>query len=368
MAVCISHGGQTVYRSDRPSSELLVGTADGVVCLERSGAGAAWQQAPTGLQGKHVSALMIEPTRGVILAGTHQAGVFASEDGGRTWEARDSGIGYSNVYSLAWAQADGGVRLYAGTEPAHLYTSTDLGASWQELPSLRSAPSIDQWTFPAPPHEAHVKNLAFDPRSADVIYAGIEVGGALKSLDAGATWQELSGFYEDVHRVVIPPMRPDRVYISGGDGLWLSQDEGGTWAHITDRSFRISYPDALIAHPDRDGLLFTAGAICSPGEWRQRGNADPRIARSRDGGQTWELLERGLPEFIHGNIEAVSMDVHADGFGLCAGTTDGDIFFSDDEGETWSTIASGLAPVSKGGHWRGVGRLDGWQPAEAAAR
>lgn len=367
MTVCISHGGQTMYRSDRPSTELLVGTADGVVCLERDGTDRAWRVGRTGLRGKHVSALMAEPSRGLIFAGTHRDGIFASEDEGRTWEARSGGVEHPNIYSLAWAQANGQPRLYAGTEPAHLYMSADLGASWRELPALRSVPSVQKWTFPGPPHEAHVKNFAFDPRSADVIYAGVEVGGAFKSLDAGATWRELSGFYEDVHRLVIPRGRPESVYLSSGDGLYFSQDAGETWTRLTDENFRIAYPDALIAHPDRDGLLFMAGAVCNPGAWRQRGHADPRIARSHDGGQTWELLESGLPDFIHGNVEAMSMEVRPGGFSLCTATTDGDVFFSEDDGEKWSTIASGLAPISKGGHWRGVGRLDGWQPAGAAA-
>ena len=37
---------------------------------------------------------------------------------------------------------------------------------------------------------------------------------------------------------------------------------------------------------------------------------------------------------------------------LCyfAGTTDGDVFYSDDEGENWKTIISGIGPVSKSHH------------------
>jgi photosystem II stability/assembly factor-like uncharacterized protein len=311
--------------------------------------------------------MMIEPGRGVVFAGTHQGGLYASEDGGKTWARRDKGIGSENVYSVNFSQSGGQVRLYVGTEPAQLYVSKDMGATWEELPTLRNVPSVEKWTFPGPPHVAHVKNIAFDPRSADTIFAGVEVGGAFKSTDAGKTWQELSGFYEDVHRIVIPPTHPDRVYISGGDGLWNSEDAGATWGHLTDRSYRIAYPDGLVAHPDIDGLLFQSGAICSPNGWRESHTADPKVARSRDGGKNWELLERGLPEHIHGNIEAMSMEVFPGGFTLSMGTTDGDVYFSEDQGDSWSSVASGLAPISKGGHWRGVGRLDGWQPATAGA-
>ena len=41
-------------------------------------------------------------------------------------------------------RAADGVRLYAGTEPAHLFVSADQGESWQELASLRSVPTVDQ--------------------------------------------------------------------------------------------------------------------------------------------------------------------------------------------------------------------------------
>ena len=46
------------------------------------------------------------------------------------------------------------------------------------------------------------------------------------------------------------------------------------------------------------------------------------------------------------------MHVWSGGFELAAGTTDGEVFYSEDGGNSWQTIASGLAPVSKGGHYR----------------
>lgn len=365
MSVCLSHGGPSVYSSEAPPTELLVATLDGVATVRRPAARGEWQVSGRSLEGKHISALMVEPTRGLVFAGTHGDGLYASEDGGRTWRRRDRGIRFSNFYSLSFVQADGQARLYAGTEPAHLYVSTDSGESWRDLPAVRAVPSVEKWTFPAPPHDAHVKNVTFDPRSADVIYASIEVGGCLKSADGGATWRELSGFYEDVHRLVIRPSRPESLYISGGDGLWYSGDGGEKWEHLTDRSARIAYPDALIIHPQNDLLMFTAGAICSPGEWRNTGTADARIGRSRDGGRTWEILGRGLPEHIRGNIEAMSTDVWPDGFSLFAGTTDGDVFSSEDGGDTWSTIAQGLPPVSKGGHYRNLQSPDAREVAAA---
>jgi len=47
---------------------------------------------------------------------------------------------------------------------------------------------------------------------------------------------------------------------------------------------------------------------------------------------------------------SLSMNAHANGFALFAGPTDGDAFFSDDQGERWDSVARGLLPVSKSGH------------------
>jgi photosystem II stability/assembly factor-like uncharacterized protein len=103
--------------------------------------------------------------------------------------------------------------------------------------------------------------------------------------------------------------------------------------------------------PLDDQVVFMAGAHTGPGTWRDTHDADATIGRSRDGGRTWEIIDNGLPEHMRGNIEALSMAVWPGGFTLFAGTTDGDVFASEDGGERWSRIAAGLAPVSKGGHY-----------------
>src|SRR5438552_803428 len=82
-----------------------------------------------------------------------------SEDNGKTFEERDNGMATKDIYGVNCVQAGGELRVYAGTEPAHLYVSKDKGHSWAELPQILNQPSREKWTFPAPPHEAHVKNI-----------------------------------------------------------------------------------------------------------------------------------------------------------------------------------------------------------------
>src|SRR5579862_8709359 len=98
MAICLSHGGTTIYSSQKPSDEMLVGTVDGVVFLERDTVSHPWKVAKRTLRGRHVIALLIEPVTGTIFATMHNGGVAASRDSGDTWEFRNTGIASENVY------------------------------------------------------------------------------------------------------------------------------------------------------------------------------------------------------------------------------------------------------------------------------
>jgi len=356
MDATLAPNGATKYAGQDRCGRLHVATTDGVVTLERSGAG--WQEAGRSLAGCHISSLLFEPRRGGLFAGVHDGGLYASLDGGKTWERRMRGITQEHVFTVAATERDGAIVLYAGTEPAHLFQSTDYGETWEELPSLRNVPETEAWTFPAPPHDAHVKDVTFDPRDTHTIYVSIEQGALLKSTDAGQTWRELKEYsrpedpvYRDLHRLVLRPSNPDQMYFTGGAGLYYSADGGETWEHLSDHNARIGYPDGLLLSPEDDKVLIMSGANNNPGTWRQSHDANAGVARSRDGGRTWEMVTRGLPDHIKGNIEAMSMAVRPGGFDIFAGTTDGDVFATENQGESWSHIAGGLAPVSKGGHY-----------------
>jgi photosystem II stability/assembly factor-like uncharacterized protein len=363
MAICVSHGGPTTYLSQTPSSELFVGTVDGVAVLQKDGDG-QWSLYAKALEGMHVHALLLEPTSGFIFAGIHKGTVYASKDRGLTWEKKDNGITQNDIYCLAAINDNGKSKIYAGTEPAHLFQSDNLGESWNEIKSLRSVPSASKWTFPAPPHIGHVKNIAFHPEDSRKIYVCIEQGGLLRSDDGGATWEELHGFDtdlkfdlpegafpDDIHRVLIPPTDPNRAYISSGIGVCCSPNQGKTWEHLTTPQMRIGYPDPLLLHPRRPSLMFAGGARDNPRSWRTTHDADSTIARSRDGGKNWEFLEGALPGHLRGNIEAMTMEVCESSFSLFAATTDGEILYSEDEGDKWSKILEGLPAVSKNGHY-----------------
>ncbi len=160
MVVCLSANGGTAHTGQAPPTRLLVGTVDGVVTLERASPDAPWGPTRQALRGTHVSALLYEPRHGGLFAGVHGSGLYASQDGGETWESRARGLTSAHVWSLACVERAGAVILYAGTEPAYLFQSDDYGATWEELPALRGIPGRERWDFPPPPHIAHARAIA----------------------------------------------------------------------------------------------------------------------------------------------------------------------------------------------------------------
>jgi photosystem II stability/assembly factor-like uncharacterized protein len=355
MAIGLSHGGSTVYSSPSPSREVLVGTREGVVTIERETSGSEWRLKHRALTDKHISAIIKEPESGLVFAGAFRGSVHASADDGKTWEPRSNGLTQTDVYSLAARRVNGHVRLFAGTEPAHLFTSDDLGLHWREVPSLRSVPSVPKWSFPAPPHIGHVKHINFDPDIPTTIYASVEVGGLLKSTDAGEHWQEFPSLYEDVHRLMIHPNNSRFLYAVTGRGLYVSPDAGASWEQWTKREDEIGgYPDGFVFRPSDPQLIFMTAAQDAPGTWRTSHFAGARISRSRDGGRNWEILRNGLPDRLQASIEAFCLEEAGASCSIFAATTSGEVFCSEDLGEHWTKIISGLPPISKAGHYRNL--------------
>ena len=355
MAIGLSHGGSTLYSSPSPSQEVLVGTREGVVTIERETSGSEWRVKHRALTDKHISAIIKEPESGLTFAGAFHGSVHASADDGKTWEPRNNGLTETDVYSLAARRVNGRVRLFAGTEPAHLFTSDDLGLHWSEVPSLRSVPSVPKWSFPAPPHIGHVKHINFDPDNPTTMYASVEVGGLLKSTDAGEHWEEFPSLYEDVHRLMIHPSNPRFLYAVTGRGLYVSPDAGANWEQWTRREDEIGgYPDGFVFRPSDPKLIFMTAAHDAPGTWRTTHFAGARISRSTDGGRSWEILRNGLPDRLQASIEAFCLEEAGDASSIFAATTSGEIFCSEDLGEHWNKIISGLPPISKAGHYRNL--------------
>jgi photosystem II stability/assembly factor-like uncharacterized protein len=352
--ILLSPGGETTHRSAQTETTLAVATVDGVDILERDATG-AWRTAHHALAGCFVAALTRAPG-GALFAATHGVGMARSDDEGRTWRWINNGITQFDLWAARAGRLAGRDVVIAGGMPAHLFVSDNGGEAWRELPALRQVDSVSGWTFPPPPRLGHVKEIVID---GDDLYVGIEIGALLHSRDGGKSFIDLKIDPEvgecDVHRILIDRRRPNRILIANGlMGLMRSDDNGATWRK-DGKLPEMDYPDAYVMHPDDPDLLFVSAAVGWPPHWYKLGRARGKIARSRDGGKTWERLLGGLPDGQRALFSAMTIAADGQGWSIFAGDTDGQVFESRDGGDRWTIIAD-LPPLSKGDFSRAMAK------------
>ena len=70
------------------------------------------------------------------------------------------------------------------------------------------------------------------------------------------------------------------------------------------------------------------------------------VSRTRDGGNSFDVLDRGLPqENAYDIVFRHALDVDRRGEKLAFGSTTGGLWASDDAGETWQCLSHNLPPV-----------------------
>jgi photosystem II stability/assembly factor-like uncharacterized protein len=309
-------------------TRLLVATGEAVVRIAEGRADAVLEQ--SGAQCVAVDPR--EPDR--ILVGCRGGGVFESENGGAGW--RNAELPATDVFSVAYSAADGAA--YAGCEPSALWVRRNGG--WEELSSLRELPSAPTWSFPPRPWTSHVRWIAPSPHDANVVLAGIELGGLMRSADGGATWQDhRPGAQRDVHSLAWHPSEPGRAYEAAGGGSAWSKDGGDTW-EAADEGRDRHYTWALAVDPIDPDCWFVSA---SPGPFEAHGRRPARAAlyRWRSGGP-WEELDLGLGR----PLETMPYALAPTDAGLVAALRDGRLFVSDDQGDSWRPLmAEGLTNV-----------------------
>jgi photosystem II stability/assembly factor-like uncharacterized protein len=355
--ILLSNGGTNSQRSRAASNTMIIGTVDGVVMLERAAQGIQkdfWIVKHRALGGCSVSAVTASDD-GTLYAATHGFGAAKSDDGGLTWAWVLDGLDHMDLWSARAGKLAGRDVVCVGALPAHLYISEN-GKTWRELPALRNAPSVGKWCFPPPPRIGHVKDIVFD---GDRLLVGIEIGALLVSKDFGQNFTELVVDPDpvecDIHRVLVHPDRPHRLIVANGIvGVMSSDDDGATWRKNPMPPYA-DYPDAIVVHPDAPDTVFLTAGVGWPSQWYAIGKARGKIARSRDGGNTWQRLLGGLPNGQRALFSALTIEAWPGGSALFAVDTDGEVFESTDEGDTWTNVAE-VPPVSKGEFYRALAR------------
>jgi hypothetical protein len=340
---------------------VLVGTARGAFVLESDVERRQWLlRGPLTGGEQPVGYVTFDPIGGSLYAaGFGPEGgptVGWSEDLGETWTWSSDGLtlgsGRPDVKQV-WSILPASGALYAGVDPAGLFRSDDRGATWRQVGTpLLDHPTASGWRGGKGGLCLHsIVNRSTDPKRFWVAMAG---GGVMFTADAGLTWEPRNPLVGDPGSPQ-PGLRIQRLEISSGDepilyqqnhlGVFRSFDEGKSWEDVTaDLPSCFGFPLAL--HPRECGTLFVIPHL---NEANRRYVAGERAAvwRGVDGGSRWEKLTVGLPTepgFVKVLRQGLTTD-SLDPTGVYFGTTDGRLFGSCDEGNTWSTLATGLPPV-----------------------
>jgi photosystem II stability/assembly factor-like uncharacterized protein len=256
--------------------------------------------------------------------------------------------------------------IYVGAGSGNLWKTVNNGTTWDPIFENESTFAIGSVTI-APSNPGIVWVGTGEVLMARSSYAGT---GVFKSVDAGKTWQNM-GLHDSHHvpQIVIDPKNPDVVYVAvlGHNygyneerGVYKTEDGGNTWEKILYISERTGIVE-IVMDPSDNKTLFAASWERDRKAWNNviRGEGSG-LYKTTDAGKTWKRLTKGLP-----------MGKYVGRFGLAIAPSDpnivyalldnhepppegvrryrrGEVYRSNDKGETWQKMHENGVPTAIG--------------------
>ncbi|MFZ0805024.1 MAG: protein kinase [Candidatus Sulfotelmatobacter sp.] len=349
---------------------LLVGTTKGAFILRSNAQRTRWEVGGPYFHGHAVYALAYDGRGGQhrIWASTSSYWgtiLRASDDFGKSWtnpqEApirfpADTGMSLQNIWQITLGRPDEPNLLYCGVEPAALFESRDAGETWSLVRGLFDHPHRPRW-MPSNGGLA-LHSVVLDPQNAQRIYVAISSGGVYRTDDAGRSWtarnrgiratfmpDKYPEFGQCVHKIVMHPSHPGRLFLQNHWGLYRSDDSAENWIDIAN-GVPSDFGFAIVIHPRNPDWVYVVPAESD--EFRCACDGRLRVYRTRNAGASWDPLLRGLPQ--KQAYETVLRDAmttdSCDPTGIYLGTRSGQLFGSRDDGKTWHKVIDGLPSIA----------------------
>jgi photosystem II stability/assembly factor-like uncharacterized protein len=178
----------------------------------------------------HVRSVAADPQAvGAVYIGVEEGGIYRSADQGETWESLNEGL-YWDVHTVT--PVPDGTQLYATTGRG-FYRSDDGGRHWRHLMTgldrRYTVPLVAAWRQPGRLYTAAAATPPPGWRQG--------ANAALyRSDDGGEHWVRLeeglpAQFDSMIRQIAVDDA--ERLYITAGHELFISQDEGDSWRRLT---------------------------------------------------------------------------------------------------------------------------------------
>jgi BNR/Asp-box repeat len=370
---------------------VYVGTSKGGFIFESDAARKKWKSSDILFKGWDVMHMRLDPRDQRLHAGTahfvYGPTTHYSDDFGKTWtQAKQvpvlprpskSGRPASTVEEMFRAESGENIQdkpekmikvwhiepgrpgepgvLYAGAQPASLFVSRDRGETWTINEPLYDHPHRGRFNPGAGGFCLHT--IVLDPADSKRMYIAISAGGTYRTDDGGQTWfprnkgvraeynpDPYPEFGQCVHNLAMHPSTPNVIYQQSHDGMYRSDNRGDDWIDIGDGKIPSRWGFPVDVHPKDPRTVYFVPE--ESGEFHMSVDGKFTVWRSRDAGETFQPMRKGLPDNARLVVlrEAMSTDDFEDA-GIYLGTNTGQVFYSRDSGDSWELLADYLPPI-----------------------